>query len=149
MTLPFDPSAIDPDAFGEKKATLEMSHTEAIDHVRAVCTEAGFGFPAEFSPAEMLNEKIDADRDPYYVLGACNPAMADRGLDATEKRLGALFPCNMVIWQEEPGLQRVYHVSIMKIAHLLGMASDDEELEAIIDETGEMVEDVFERLQAA
>ena len=147
MSLPFDPSTIDPDEFGEKQTTIKMDHQEAIEYVRAVCKDVGFGFPAEFSPSTMLNEKVDADRDPYYVLGACNPAMADRALDATGNRIGALFPCNMVIWQEQPGVQRVYHVSIMKIARLLGMSTNDDELDAIIDETGEMVEAVFEQLE--
>jgi uncharacterized protein (DUF302 family) len=146
MALPFDPAAVDPEDFGEQQATLEMDHEEAIEYVRAVCTDAGFGVPVEFSPSEMLNEKVDADRDPYYVLGACNPAIADRALDATDKRLGALMPCNMIVWQEEPGVQRVYHVSIMKIARLLGMADDESEMDAIIDDTGEMVEAVFEQL---
>lgn len=146
MSLPFDPSAVNPDDFGEKQATLEMDHADAIEHVREVCKTAGFGFPVEFSPSEMLNEKVDAGRDPYYVLGACNPNVADRALDATGKQIGALFPCNMIIWQEEPGVQRVYHVSIMKIAKLLGMSTDDDELDSIIDETGAMVADVFEQL---
>lgn len=146
MSLPFDPETVDAEDFGEKQTTLAMDHAEAIEHVRTVCTDAGFGFPAEFSPSEMLNEKVDADRDPYYVLGACNPKMADRALDATEKKIGALFPCNMIIWQEEPGIQHIYHVSIMKIARLLGMSTDDEELDAIIDETGEMVDAVFKQL---
>ena len=149
MTLPFDPAAIDPDEFGEKQATLEMDHEEAIEYVRAVCTEAGFGIPVEFSPSEMLNEKVGADREPYYVLGACNPAMADRALEATEGRIGGLFPCNMIVWQEEPGVQRVYHVSIMKIARLLGMAADADEMESIIDDTGEMVTAVFEQLDGS
>ena len=149
MTLPFDPAAIDPDEFGEKQATLEMDHEEAIEYVRAVCTEAGFGIPVEFSPSEMLNEKVEADRDPYYVLGACNPSMADRALEATEGRIGGLFPCNMIVWQEEPGVQRVYHVSIMKIARLLGMAADTDEMESIIDDTGEMVTAVFEQLDGS
>ncbi|MFW6320792.1 MAG: DUF302 domain-containing protein [Halohasta sp.] len=146
MSLPFDPAAVDPEDFGEKQATLEMDHQQAIEYVRAVCTDAGFGVPVEFSPSEMLNKKVGADRDPYYVLGACNPVIADRALDATDKRLGALMPCNMIVWQEEPGLQRVYHVSIMKIARLLGMSADDEEMAAIIDDTGEMVEAVFDQL---
>ena len=149
MTLPFDPAAVDPEEFGEKQATLEMDHQQAIEYVRAVCTDAGFGVPVEFSPSEMLNKKIDADRDPYYVLGACNPVVADRALDATDKRLGALMPCNMIVWQEEPGLQRVYHVSIMKIARLLGMAADTDEMDAIIDDTGEMVAAVFDELDAS
>ena len=147
MTLPFDPNDLDGDDFGEERATLEMDHEAAIEHVREVCTDAGFGFPVEFSPSEMLNEKVDADRDPYYVLGACNPAVADRALDATDGRIGSLFPCNMVIERVEPGKQVVHHVSIMRIARLLGLSSDDEEMDAIIDDTGEMVETVFDRLE--
>lgn len=146
MALPFDPAAIDPDEFGEKQATLEMDHEEAIEYVQAVCLDNGFGIPVEFSPSAMLNEKVEADRDPYYVLGACNPSIADRALDATDKRIGGLFPCNMIVWQEEPGIQRVYHVSIMKIARLLGLADDTDEMDAIIDDTGKMVTAVFEQL---
>ena len=146
MTLPIDPAAIDPAEYGEQQATLQMEHESAIEYVREVCADNGFGVPVEFSPSEMLNEKVDADRDPYYVLGACNPAMADRALDATDKRIGALFPCNMIIWEEEPGVQRVYHLSIMKIARLLGLPTDDEAMDNIIDDTGEMVEAVFAEL---
>jgi len=146
MTLPIDPTEIDPDDFGEAQTTLEMDHEEAVDHVREVFTDAGFGVPVEFSPSEMLNEKVDADRDPYYVLGACNPEIADRALDATDDRLGALMPCNVVVWEEEPGVQRVYHVSIMRIARLLGMADDAEAMDEIVAETGELVDEAFENL---
>jgi len=147
MSLPYDPAELDPDAFGEERATLSMGHEDAIERVREVCAEVGFGFPVEFSPAELLNEKVDADRDPYYALGACNPAVADRALDATDGRIGALFPCNMVIWEAEPGRQVVYHVSIMRIARLLGFPRDGEEMAAIIEDTGEMVDEVFDRLE--
>ncbi|ERH01354.1 MAG: hypothetical protein J07HN6_00906 [Halonotius sp. J07HN6] len=73
MTLPIDPAAIDPDEYGEQQTTLAMAHEAAIEYVREVCLDNGFGVPVEFSPSEMLNAKVDADRDPYYVLGACNP----------------------------------------------------------------------------
>ena len=146
MVLPIDPSQIDPEDIGEQQATLEMSHEDAIEHVRDVFTDAGFGVPVEFSPSEMLNEKIDADRDPYYVLGACNPDVADRALDATDNKLGALMACNVVIWEEEPGQQRVYHVSIMRIARLVGMAPDDEEMADIVADTGEIVDEAFQNL---
>jgi len=148
MALPIDPAAIDPAEYGEQQATLQMEHEAAIEYVREVCADNGFGVPVEFSPSEMLNEKVDADRDPYYVLGACNPAIADRALDATDKRLGALMPCNMIIWQEEPGVQHVYHLSIMKIARLLGLPTDEAEMDSIIDDTGEMVEAVFAELDS-
>jgi len=144
--LPIDPTAISGADVGEERATLEMGHEEAIEHVRTVFTDAGFGVPVEFSPSELLNEKVDADRDPYYVLGACNPRMADWALDASEKRIGALFPCNVIVWQEEPGVQTVYHVSIMRIARLVNLAPNDDEWAEIVAETGEMVDAAFDAL---
>ena len=159
MTLAFDPAEIGPEDIGEREATLEMEHEAAIEHVRETAEAAGFGVPVEFSPPELLNEKLDreaqsasssptqseGDRDPYYVLGACNPAVADRALEETRKQ-GALFPCNFVIWQEDPGVQRVYHVSIMRIARLVGIAPDNDAWASIVGDTGEFVEAFFEEL---
>jgi len=145
MSLPFDPAEIDPEEYGEERATLEMDHEAAVEHVRETFTDAGFGIPVEFSPSELLNEKVDADRDPYYVLGACNPEMADRALDES-LRVGGLFPCNVVVWQAEPGVQQVYHVSIMRIARLLGTAPDDEAWADIVADTGDLVDEAFGNL---
>jgi uncharacterized protein (DUF302 family) len=146
MTLPIDPTQLDDEDVGVKRTTLEMEHRAAVEHVRETFTDAGFGIPVEFSPSELLNEKVDADRDPYYVLGACNPAIADRALDATDNRMGGLFPCNVVVWEDEPGFQTVYHVSIMRIARLVGLAPDDEAMAAIVEDTGELADEAFEAL---
>jgi uncharacterized protein (DUF302 family) len=146
MSLPIDPTQIDPEAIGEEQTTLEMNHEDAIEHVRDVFTDAGFGIPVEFSPSGMLNEKVDAGRDSYYVLGACNPEVADRALEATDNKLGALMPCNVVIWEQNPGEQVVYHVSIMRIARLIGMAPDNEEMADIIADTGKLVDEAFRNL---
>ena len=145
MTLPIDPTAIDPDDYGEHRVELEMDHEEAIEHVRTVFTEAGFGVPVEFSVSELLNEKVDAGRDPYHVLGACNPAIADQVLSVT-RDMGGLFPCNVVIWESEPGRQVVFHVSIMRSARLVGLAPDDEEWQSVVEETSAMVEDAYAAL---
>lgn len=147
MVLKIDPSVLGPNDIGEKTARLEMGHEEAIELVREICKRNGFGILVEFSPSEVLNKKVGSDRDPYYVLGACNPKVADKALDITMK-IGGLFPCNMVIWEEEPGVQTVYHFSIMRAARLLGMAPDNEEWQEIVDETGENVEAVFEELKS-
>ena len=149
MTLPIDPTALDAGDIGEERATLEMDHEAAVEHVREAFTDAGFGVATEFSPSDLLGEKIGADRDNYHVLGACNPNMADRALDASDNRIGALFPCNVVVWEEEPGLQTVYHVSIMRIARLAGMAPDNDEWADIVSETGEFVDEAFDNLDAA
>ena len=144
--LPVDPERVDEGDIGTKRATLHMDHEEAIEHVRETFTDAGFGVPVEFSPSDLLNEKVDADRDPYYVLGACNPAIADRALDATDDRMGGLFPCNVVIWEEEPGTQTVYHVSIMRIARLVELAPNDEAMESIVEDTGKLADKAFSNL---
>ena len=146
MSLPIDPSVITDDDIGTETATLHMDHDEAIEHVREAFADAGFGFPQEFSPSDLLNEKVDADRDPYYVLGACNPAVANKALDASDNKIGALFPCNVVIWQEAPGVQTVYHVSIMRIARLVGMAPDDDTWADIVAETGGYVDEAMANL---
>lgn len=146
MTLPIDPTELNDEDVGVKRTTLEMDHDEAVEHVRETFIDTGFGIPVEFSPSELLNEKVDADRDPYYVLGACNPEIADRALDATDNRMGGLFPCNVVVWEEEPGTQTVYHVSIMRVARLVGLAPDDETMADIVADTGALAEEAFEAL---
>jgi uncharacterized protein (DUF302 family) len=144
--LPIDPTAVESGDIGEERATLEMTHEDAVEAVREAFADAGFGFPVEFSPSDMLNEKVDADRDPYYVLGACNPAVADKALDASDKQIGGLFPCNVVVWQDAPERQVVYHVSIMRIARLVGIAPDSDEWADIVAETGEYVDAAFANL---
>ncbi len=138
---------INPEDYGEKQIELKMDHEEAIECVREACEKNGFGILVEFSPAKILNEKVGSNKDPYYVLGACNPNIADRALEQTLK-IGGLFPCNVVIWEKEPGIQTVYHLSIMKIARLCGIAPDNEEWNDILDETGTNVEAVFRELES-
>ena len=147
MTLPIDPTVLDAADIGEETVRLDMEHEEAIEYVRRICTEEGFGVPVEFSPSDLLREKIDAERDPLYVLGACNPTMADRALDETLD-IAALFPCNIIIRELEPGVQEVHHVSIMRIARLVGMAPDSPAWDDIVADTGALVDATFERLRA-
>jgi uncharacterized protein (DUF302 family) len=67
-------------------------------------------------------------------------------LDHSKSRIGALFPCNVVIWEESPGVQTVYHVSIMRIAQLTGLAPDNEAMADVVEQTGEMVEEAYANL---
>ena len=99
MTLPIDPEAVASGDIGEERATLHMEHEAAVEHVRDAFVDAGFGIATAFSPSEMLNEKVDAGRDPYHVLGACHPTMADRALDATYRRIWVLFPFTVLVWE--------------------------------------------------
>lgn len=144
--LPVNPATIDPSDRGERRAELEMTHKEAVEHVRGLLKDAGFGIATEFVPSKMVNEKVDAERDPYTVLGACSPAVADDALEETANEIGGLFSCNVAIWETEEGAQVVYHVSIMKVARLVGLAPNTAAWGKIIERTGSALDDVWERL---
>jgi uncharacterized protein (DUF302 family) len=124
-------------AYG-RVATVGMSFTDAVDRVRLLLKEQGFGILCEIDVAKTLREKIGADLAPYLILGACNPQLAHRALQA-ENQLGLLLPCNVVVQSKDGGtvVSAVNARAMLRVAgnpQLEEVARDaDARLQAVID----------------
>jgi uncharacterized protein (DUF302 family) len=81
-------------------AETDLPFGEAVNRTRDLLKEAGYGVLCEIDVKAKLEEKLGVEREPYVILGACNPPLASEGLDA-EPNLGVLLPCNVVVYERE------------------------------------------------
>jgi len=119
--------------------SIDDARTLAADALRA----EGFGVLTEIDVRSTLREKLGIERDPYLILGACNPGLAHRALEA-DPSIGALLPCNVVL-RAEDGRTRVEILDPMSALGLTGSS----DVAAVADEAQERLRRVVAALDAA
>jgi uncharacterized protein (DUF302 family) len=99
-------------------ATTEHGFADAVTRVRRELAGEGFGVLSEIDVQATLQNKLGVDREPYVILGACNPALAHGALEA-EPELGVLLPCNVVVYVQD-GETRIAAIDAERMLSIVG-----------------------------
>lgn len=123
-------------AYGITRQLPGVPFDEARQRVVEALAAEGFGILTEIDVAATLKKKLDVDFRRYTILGACNPPLAHRALQA-EPLIGLLLPCNVVV-AEEDGRSVVSMLSPKAIFQLVATP-----------QVGELAEEVEAKLRRA
>lgn len=103
-------------------AVLDLDYEEAVEQTVAALKQQGFGVLTEIDVKATLKKKLDVDFQRYVILGACNPPLAYRAL-STERDVGLLLPCNVIVYENADGTSTVSALNPMVAMTVAGNAA--------------------------
>ena len=101
--------------------TLETTFDEAINRVTDALQDQGFGVLTEIDVQATFRKKLDADFQPYRILGACHPQYAYKALQAEDK-IGTMLPCNVIV--QDIGDGRIEVAAVDPIASMRAVENE-------------------------
>jgi len=121
---------------------LQANFNESVAKTIEALKTEGFGIISEIDMQAKLKEKLGVNFKKYTILGACNPAIAYKALQAEEK-VGTMLPCNIVVIDRENGSTEV--AAVNPLASM--MAIQNPVLEPLAKEVTEKLKRVIELLR--
>jgi uncharacterized protein (DUF302 family) len=119
---------------------VDLGFDEAVERTKAALREQGFGVLAEIDIQRAMKEKLGVEMARHLILGACNPELAHRALEA-EPYISLLLPCN-VVGRELGGGVEVSAINAERMMSFVGNAA----LEPIAREANERLRKAVDSL---
>ena len=130
-------------AYGIKIA-VALPYEEAVSRTTDALKAEGFGVLTTIDVQATLRAKLGREFRKYVILGACNPPLADRALQA-ELEIGLLLPCNVVVYETGP-TETV--VAAMAPLAALGIVGDNAALQSVAREADARLRGALAKLEA-
>jgi len=117
------------------------SFDEVVETVKSELEKEGFGIPSEVNMQQTFKMKLDVDFRKYLILGACNPKFAYKAVQS-EKNLGVLLPCNVILQENDNG-----ETEVAAVNPLTSMAAvDNDVVQEVAGEIKSRLEKVIQSL---